>query len=56
MHIIEKIASVISPVVGGLLATLFDPVVVMIVAASSVCFVRPTITAYCRADQDAPKD
>ena len=33
MHIIEKIASVISPVVGGLLATLFDPVVVMIVAA-----------------------
>lgn len=33
MHIIEKIASIISPIIGGLLATLFDPVVVMIVAA-----------------------
>lgn len=33
MHIVEKVASIISPIVGGLLATLFDPAVIMIVAA-----------------------
>ena len=33
MHIIEKIASIISPIIGGVIATLLGPVVVMIVAA-----------------------
>lgn len=33
MHIIEKIASIISPIIGGLLATTFSPTVVMVVAA-----------------------
>lgn len=33
MHIIEKIGSIVSPVVGGILATLFNPIVVMVVAA-----------------------
>ena len=33
MHIIEKIGSIVSPIIGGLLATLFSPVVVIIVAA-----------------------
>ena len=33
MHIVEKVASIVSPVVGGILATTFSPVAVMIVAA-----------------------
>lgn len=33
MHIIEKIGSIVSPIVGGLLATFFAPSVVILVAA-----------------------